>query len=160
MVHTYRCDVMRRHLRHRVLGLPDRHQWLRARHPSPCHRARSVAALAARWTRLPRCIPRIARTAAQLAIAFWDYLGDRVRISGQPRPVHRRDPPAWMQAPQVLPLLRNASISPTKGWKNLENEADIQGKGTHGLRDLRRLGGGVGSDRARGPLVRNGKQTA
>ena len=53
-------------------------------------------------------------------------------LSGQPDRVHRRDPPAWMQAPQVLPVLRNASISPTKGWKNLENEADIQGKGTHG----------------------------
>jgi hypothetical protein len=59
-----------------------------------------------------------------------------------------------------LPLLRTGSINPTKGQKNLENEADIEGKGTHGLRDLRRLGGVVGSDRARGPLVRNAKQTA
>ena len=53
----------------------------------------------------------LARTAAQPAIAFWDYLGDRLRTSASSKSVRRRASPD--QTPQVFP--RNGSISPTKG---------------------------------------------
>ena len=36
------------------------HQWLRARHPPPCHQAQGQwRHTQCRWTRMPRCIPRI-----------------------------------------------------------------------------------------------------
>jgi hypothetical protein len=46
------------------------------------------------------------RTAAQPAIAFRDYLGDLLCTSASSKPVRHR------ASPQVL---RNGSISPTKG---------------------------------------------
>jgi hypothetical protein len=58
----------------------------------------------------------------------------RHRVLGPPRRSARTSWPAQTRppsAPTRLPLLRNGSISPTKGWKNSENGAHVRGKGTH-----------------------------
>jgi len=52
------------------------------------------------------------RIATKLGVAFWDYLGDRLRIPAQPPIPHLSDliryrgQPA-SEPPQVLPLLQN-----------------------------------------------------
>jgi hypothetical protein len=55
----------------------------------------SAKSAAARSNAIDAAFLGLARTAAQPAIAFWDYLGDRLRLRtfGQPKPVRRRASP-------------------------------------------------------------------
>ncbi len=75
-----------------------------------CHQAQGPWRHAQR--RWPRRLPRMTRIATKLGVAFWDYLGDRLRIPAQPPIPHLSDliryrgQPA-SEPPQVLPLLQN-----------------------------------------------------
>jgi hypothetical protein len=99
---------------------------------------RNVAALAAPMN---ATAATLMRTAAQSAIAFWDYLGDLLRTFGQLQTRPPSAPTRLSKNATGLPLLRNGSISPTKGWKNSESEAHVESGRTRCLRGSQELGG-------------------
>ncbi len=95
------------------------HQWLRARHPSPCHQAQGQWWHAqSRWPRLPRRIPRIdahrrqtrhSRSGTILATAS-AFLASRSFHTCQTSSAVADSPPE-ARTPGVLPLLPSPKIT-------------------------------------------------